>query len=372
MRRALKLGLYFLAKVSGAFSIARRLSSKSARILCYHGGCIGDEWRYNDKLFMTRSTFEKRVDWLQAKGYEMVSLDEALSFPPNSKGRQIPVAFTFDDGWFSTGRDLLPVLFEKKIPSVLYLSTKYFKDGAPILAVTVGYILWKTVNKTIRIDGLGDSVDGIYDLETPSSRQLLIGNMHAWMTNEPRSRNDVIKALNTLALSAGIALDELALDSRRFDYLLPDEILSYAKHNCTIGLHGHLHAYPVGNPERFRDDLRLCIQAIEELKLPTPKHYCYPSGNHDDAASGVLESFGIKSGTTCTPGLIDSSRQTNKYYLPRFLDGENIHMLEFEAEMTGFAELLRRILVHKFSRRAAALFRNGFRPAASPRKHGVA
>jgi len=50
----------------------------------------------------------------------------------------------------------------------------------------------------------------------------------------------------------------------------------------------------------------------------------------------------IDSATTCIPGLIESTQGNRKYYLPRFLDGENVHMLEFEAEMSGFSYVLRR------------------------------
>lgn len=323
--------------------MARRLTGKSSRILCYHGGCMGDEWKYNGKLFMTRRTFEKRVGWLQASGFQLVSLDKALAFPGQNTGKPIAVAFTFDDGWFSTGSQLLPVLFEKKIPSVLYLSTKYFQDGTPITAVTIRYILWKAGNKTIEMCGLGEGVDGPYDLGSASARELLVSRMESWLADKRGDRGEVIKALKTLAFSAGIAPEEFALDSRRFSYLQPDEILNYSKKSCSIELHGHVHAYPAGYPEKFKEDIQLCIKAIEDLNLPTPKHFCYPSGNYDGAAAGVLESLGIESATTCVPGLIDSEPATKKYYLPRFLDGENIHMLEFEAEMTGFAELLRRM-----------------------------
>lgn len=343
MSNALKLGFYYLAKISGGFALARRLTGKSARILCYHGGCLGDEWRYNGKLFMTRRTFEKRVRWLQASGFQMVSLDKALDFPGQGTGKPIAVAFTFDDGWFSTGNQLLPVLFEKNIPSVLYLSTKYFQDGTPITAVTIRYILWKAGDKTIEICGLGEGVDGLYDLGTSAAREQLVGRIETWLADKRGDMGEVAKALNTVARSAGIAPEEFALDSRRFSYLLPDEILDYSKKSCSIELHGHVHAYPAGYPERFKEDLQLCIKAIQDMDLPTPKHFCYPSGNYDSAAAGVLESLGIESATTCVPGLIDSGPATQKYYLPRFLDGENIHMLEFEAEMTGFAELLRRV-----------------------------
>jgi hypothetical protein len=53
--------------------------------------------------------------------------------------------------------------------------------------------------------------------------------------------------------------------------------------------------------------------------------------------------MGIRSAVTCIPGLNDS--KTHPYELRRFLDGENITNLEFEAEMSGFLDLCRRLFV---------------------------
>ena len=56
-----------------------------------------------------------------------------------------------------------------------------------------------------------------------------------------------------------------------------------------------------------------------------------------------MSNLGIVSATTCHAGLLNLKSKNACYYLPRFLDGENVHMLEFEAEMSGFAEILRRL-----------------------------
>ena len=79
MANKIKLVLYFFAKWLGFFALARHLSGNKIRILCNHGGNVGDEWQYNGKLFMTRQTFEKRVSWLQSNGYRIMSLAEAVA-----------------------------------------------------------------------------------------------------------------------------------------------------------------------------------------------------------------------------------------------------------------------------------------------------
>jgi hypothetical protein len=53
-----------------------------------------------------------------------------------------------------------------------------------------------------------------------------------------------------------------------------------------------------------------------------------------------LTNLYIVSATTCEPGL--NFRHTPRLALHRFLDGEDIDQIQFEAEMSGLNELLRR------------------------------
>jgi peptidoglycan/xylan/chitin deacetylase (PgdA/CDA1 family) len=111
-----------------------------------------------------------------------------------------------------------------------------------------------------------------------------------------------------------------------------------------VQLHGHEHRYPAGDPDAFAADLEPCRQVIVGLGLPEPRHYCYPSGAFDAQAEATLTKAGVRSATTCLPCLVRPGRDARRrHYLPRFLDGDNIDMLVFEAEMSGFADVLRRV-----------------------------
>ncbi|MEJ7804781.1 MAG: hypothetical protein WKG03_02525, partial [Telluria sp.] len=102
--------------------------------------------------------------------------------------------------------------------------------------------------------------------------------------------------------------------------------------------------YPAGNIAMFTADMQKCSDIIVEAGLPRPTHYCYPSGNFDGAASDALSAMGVQTATTCLPGLITQANASESHYLPRFLDGESISMLEFEAELSGFSDIVRRML----------------------------
>lgn len=338
-----KIVVLFFAKALGLFALARQVTRRRLRILCYHGGCIGDELGYNPKLFCSTDTFRQRIAWLQRKGFNIVSLDDAVRTPNASRGK-LDTVITFDDGWYSTGRELLPVLAERGIPSTLYLCTQHFLEGWPVLNVATRYLLWKAPRQVVTVRGIGPEVDGEHDLAQPAVREALARAVVAALGPSAQDRQSVCDALERLGACIGVDRAALALDSRRFDYMTADEVRAAAGTGCAIELHGHAHYYPRGAPEQFRTDLALCEAAIVALGLPKPRHYCYPSGSFDDAAAGVLSDLGILSATTCVPGLIADTAPPHAAYLPRFLDGESIHRLEFEAEMSGFTDFLRRAM----------------------------
>lgn len=343
---SIKLLVYRAAKAVGLFALCRVLTRSRIRVLGYHGACLGDEADYNPYLFLRPVTFKLRIDWLQKKGFTVIPLKRAVdALDGIIEVRRLPTVITFDDGWYSTTAKLIPVLLEKDLPSTLYLSTNDFRKGGPVLAVTINYMIWKSARRQIEVQSLGESIDGSYRLDDPADRDLFVQRSQQWLTDQPATRVSVIERIHSLAESMGLSKDDVALESRRFDYVSRDELLELAKQGCAVEMHGHEHRYFKGEPEASTADLIACRETIIELGLPRPNHYCYPSGNFDDAAETILNGLDIRSATTCIPGLISCANgSARRYALPRFLDGEHISMLVFEAEMSGFAHLFRRAI----------------------------
>lgn len=338
-----KLLVYSTAKAIGLFALCRLATRSRIRILGYHGSCVGDESAYNPYLFLSAETFRRRVRWLLNKGFTVIPLDRAMSALDGgiSVGK-LPTVITFDDGWCSTAKQLIPVLAERGLASTLYLSTNDFRKGWPVLAVTINYMIWKSPRRRIELEGLGEPIDGSYSLDEASDKGLFVARSQQWLAEHPATRDSVVERIHRLAQQMGLEDGDLALETRRFDYMSREELLEVAKLGCAIELHGHEHRYPKGEPEAFAADLLACREAIAALALPEPRHYCYPSGNFDTAAGKILEELGIRSATTCVPGLVSVAHGgAQRYALPRFLDSERMSMLVFEAELSGFAGLLR-------------------------------
>lgn len=346
-----KIAVLFVARTLGLFALSRHVTRSELRILCYHGGAIGDESGYNPKLFCSADTLRVRMQWMKRHGFHFVTLDSGVAQQavPGAKA-PLRTVVTFDDGWYSTASELVPVLTEMQIPSTLYLSTENFLEAWPILNVTVRYLIWKAGRHAVTLQGWGDELDGGYDLAQAAERERLAHGIVKAIGRSAGGREQVCAALDRFAACLGVSASALGLESRRFDYVTPQELLDIAGQGCSIELHGHVHEYPKGKPLQLIDDLRKCEETIVGMGLPRPRHYCYPSGSFGPEATDALTELGVLSATTCIPGFVTESTGSRRHYLPRFLDGEDVHPLEFEAEMSGFSELMRNCL--RFVRRS--------------------
>lgn len=347
----MKTTILRVAKYMGLFALMRAATRKRARILCYHAGSIGDERHYNPKLFCTEQQLRQRLDWLQRHGFTPATLDQVTQ-PGGAGLAGIPVVLTLDDGWYSSYRDLLPAMAEYGHSPALYLHTEAYEAGAPIIPVTLRYLLWTAGARKVSLEGFGAGIDGAWDLADGQQRERLVLATEKWLRSEEPVA--VAGCLERFAAAIGIAPAQLDLASRRFSYMTRDELLSAAGNGCSIELHGHVHAYIPGQAEQNRANIELCRERIRAAGLPEATHYCYPSGSFDDQAAEVMRATGVATATTCLPGLVDMRDPDARWFLPRFLDGGSVDMIEFEAEMSGFLEMVR-LLARRPQRSGRAL-----------------
>lgn len=344
MKNKIKILILYTARCVGLFALCRRLTARSIRILCYHGGCRGDENQYNPTLFCTAAHLASRLDWLKTKGYSVVSLDEAAAMAHSDIGRpRLPTTITFDDGWYTTASELMPVLAARGLPSTLYLCTSHYLEGWSVPAVTVRYLLWKSSLDRVALRGFG-AADGEHPIATVAQRDAAADAIVGELKRLATTRDAMHALMEQLAVAVQVPSEALNLAARRFEYMNETELHALIKQQCSIELHGHIHRYPAGKPDAFVADVTLCRETIMGMGLPQPHHYCYPSGKYDVRAAQILHGMDVHTATTCLPGLVDKADDKSSYYLPRILDGERVSMLQFQAEMSGFTDLVRTTL----------------------------
>ena len=116
----------------------------------------------------------------------------------------------------------------------------------------------------------------------------------------------------------------------------PAEVTELSAQGVDFQLHTHRHRVP-GEKAAFLQEIEENRRAITEMTGNTPVHFCYPSGVYADEFLPWLAASGVVSATTCVPGTASPSH--DPLLLPRLLDSSNLAPIEFEAWLSGFADL---------------------------------
>lgn len=305
----------------GGFALARWLTRRRVRILCYHGIWLGDDRFEGDWMFMLPETFRKRLELLQRRGYPVVTLSDAVA-ALEGRGR-VPdgaVVITIDDGWYSVYSEMVPALREVGFPATLYVATRYVESQSPVPQVMARYL--RKLHE-------GDSLD-------PRTEEL-----YATATDSRTSIGMRLEALELLAGELGIEFDDY-VDRRMFGYMNAPELLDATEAGIDVQLHTHNHSMRGFDPAGLTDEISSNRMALARMLNSDPtrfRHFCYPSGRHARGLDETLRRLGIASATTTKRGL--ASRGDSSFFLPRVMDGDNLSQLEFEAELSGILEIAR-------------------------------
>jgi peptidoglycan/xylan/chitin deacetylase (PgdA/CDA1 family) len=300
---------------------------------------------FNGKLFCTGQHVRGRLQWLKQAGFSPLTLGEAVDAIKNGASDvKLPIVITVDDGWYSSKADIIEPALASGFPVTLYVATEVLQNASPVIDVAVNYIIWRAHRTSIVIRGLGSPVDGPYDLSDSAARNALASRAIEWISTVKAIPGAAGKAMESFSQALGLSSEELALHSRRFHYMTAAELHAVAQQGCAVELHGHGHFYPMGRPDLLRADIEQCRNILVSLGFATPRHYCFPSGEHDGHAAAVLQALQIDSGTTCSPALVRTGGRVSTAYLPRYLDGGNVSMLEFQAMVSGFDHVLRHLI----------------------------
>jgi peptidoglycan/xylan/chitin deacetylase (PgdA/CDA1 family) len=332
----LKRVLFYCIRLMGGFAIAQRITRTQLRILCYHGFSIADEHELAPHVFMRVETFARRMRILRKRGLSVISLDEAIERFRAGAIANCETVITFDDGWAS---NLLvtPILERYRFPVCIYITTEHLSAGAEAFNVMVTQMVQRSRVASITLRNIHPQIDGEYNVarDPAAATALLLAAAERIGSLQDRQR-----LLAPLAEALGLDYPAFVAGGR-FRFLSKEQITALANEGVSIQLHTHTHHLPSTNFDEMANEIRLNRTAITELTGVEPKHFCYPSGEHSPWHPEWLARSGVASATTCDSGFNDSA--ASLLLLKRYLDSEHTSDIEFEAEVTGVRELLRRM-----------------------------
>lgn len=337
IKQHIKLGVYNAAKLTGLFRVSRFLMRRRLMILCYHGFQHSDEAQFRPIMFMDKRRFAQRLDLITQGKYPVIPLSEGLLRLKNGTLPANAVVITIDDGLYSTLNQAAPILHEHGFPATLYVTSYHVIKGTPVFKLVIQYLFWKTERTSFELPGLSwfpaDAVD-LRDSHAAHQTIQQILDYGMALCDEPR-RQEICAAV-----AAALDVDfENIRTSRMLSLLTPDELRQLDAFGIDVQLHTHRHTFPADNPEQARRELHDNRDILEKILGRRLEHFCYPSGDWSSDLFPMLTAEGIVSATTCEAGM--NHQATNPLALHRVLDQNNIGDIEFEAELTGFCELLR-------------------------------
>ena len=332
--RRLKLAGLRAAVDSGVNSLILDSGWRQARllILCYHGISLEDEHEWGPAMFLPPALFRERMETLRRLACTVLPLGEAVDRLAAGELPKRAVALTFDDGDYDFYSAAWPILREYGFPATVYLTTYYSEYNRPVFDVMVSYLLWKARGQTlVWPEVLRDPV-----LLDNTGRAVAERRIKAAVRQSETPAREKDRMLASLAHTLG--LDYEAICARRLFHLMTlEEARQLAAEGVDIQLHTHRHRVS-HERERFVQEIDDNRRRIACVSQRPAEHFCFPGGYHAPEFESFLRSAGVRSATTCEPGLAD--RNTNPYFLPRFLDTASTTAEEFAAILSGLASIL--------------------------------
>lgn len=339
MKKRILLLALRIAKLLGLFSLARRVTAHDLRILCYHGAALSDEHRFSPGLFMTERTFAERMAYLAREGYSVVTLDAAYEGLQGAGWCRGATVITIDDGWYGTYKIMGPILKRYGFPATLYLCSYYVTRPLQVFNVALNYVLWKAGTRQLDLSAVAGGLSGAFDLANEAKRDEAYRRLIDFSNTLPgaQERQELLRKV-----CACLGVDCQIMEKDRIcRFVNAEEARMLLDMGVDLQLHTHRHRFGVGTYEQASieiNDNRRVVRSITESR--PLRHFCYPSGLFSEEQTKWLPQLGVATATTTQGGF--NRTNTSPYALRRFLDSERVSMLEFEAEMSGFFELIRR------------------------------
>ena len=338
MKRKFKSILLYVCRAMGLFAWCRARAAKQLQILCYHGFELNDETEFRPRMFISDTVFRRRLKILQRRGFNVLPLPEAVERLHNGTLPPRSVAITIDDGFYSVYAVAYPALRHFSMPATLYVTTWYVQKGGPVFRLAIQYLFWKTALPSADFSDLSWLAEGKVDLTSAENRLRLV---RAAMRYGEENCTEPQRQAIVDALAAVLQVDIAQVRaSRSLALMTPAETRELGDGDVIdIQLHTHRHRFPTDDLRDAENEIRENRAVLEQILGKSVDDFCYPSGVWDRSQRHILESLNIRSATTCEIGVNDAS--TDKYELNRFIDGEDISDIAFEAEISGFGNWLR-------------------------------
>ncbi len=345
--RCFKINLLKAAERKGIFRLGSVLKKGKLLILCYHGFSLEDEIEWRPGLYISPNDFKKRMELIAEAGCAVLPLETAVRklYEGALKGNEVVI--TIDDGFHAVHSIAADILEKHSYPYTVYVTTYHVTKNTPVFNLVVPYMFWKSRKNTVTIPSGITNRQIRVDVSSETNYRPVVDRIIAkGNTVDESGRIRICEQLARI-----LEVDYWTLREKRiFSLMTPAQIKDTSTRGADIQLHTHRHRFPMEITSALREieDNREILSQTVRSSL---QHLCYPSGIYSPKQWPWVQTSGIVTATTCDHGYND--RKTSPYGLKRFLDGANVHEIEFLAALSGIDDLFSpiRSLTNHFRKR---------------------
>ncbi|MBW1779900.1 MAG: polysaccharide deacetylase family protein, partial [Deltaproteobacteria bacterium] len=291
------------------------------------------------------------INALLKNRYPVINLKQAMDLLDKKSLPSCPVVITFDDGFQTIDKYAIPILRQNGLPSTIFVTSYYCINPHPVFRLVVQYMLWKTSYEQVDLTGMGLPLSGRKPLRNIEHRNKIAWQIIDYAETELEENDRHHMALE-LGARLGLPYRDIA-ESGALSIMNAGEIESLSTDGVDIQLHTHRHHFPE-DPISGKREISDNRSILEPLVGKGLNHFCYPSGLWSENHFSILREERVECAVTCDTGF--NYPDTPRLALRRFLDGQHISSIEFEAELSGLMEIMRKLrskgqsLFRKFNR----------------------
>lgn len=302
---------------SGAARLLAPAYAGIGSILMFHRVRAGaaPEFAPNHGITVSAAFLEHVIDLLQERGYELVTMAEAVRRIVDGDGSRKFANLSFDDGYRDTLEVALPIFQAKRVPLTVYLATGFLdgEHGA----------WWDALEQLLRArDRVAiPSPDGAQALETLETRTVTqkeraFAVIRARMMQMPRaSQDDFLRALGNaceLDLHAAAVAENLTWEMAK---------RMHSSGYVEIGAHTVSHCVLANETDDVVRGEMIRARAELEAKLGVPvRHFAYPFGGRAEAGAREIllaRQAGFEAAVTTRHGNVQREHRRHLHALPR-------------------------------------------------------
>lgn len=295
---------------SGICAITQRLSRAKGIIFTLHRVLPEPPAAFapNGILQVTPDFLEQVIIKARRRGFDIVSMDEAVARIKSDEKTKPFIVLSFDDAYRDNLTYALPVLKAQNCPFTLYVPTA-FVDGE-------GELWWQALEDVIaRNDTI--SVSGeVLKTETLDEKNAAFANIYWKMRDMPEP--DRVQLIRDLATTYDFDLKEqcrsLVMDWGELEAFASEPL-------CTIGAHT-VHHYELAklSETESEEEMRQSAIVLAEKLGRKPAHLSYPIGRIRAAGPrefALAQKLGFTTGVTTAPSGLYSRHRNRLSNLPR-------------------------------------------------------